>query len=37
VDQPTLLRLEETLKKNDYRSEALIIAVVQSYPFRMAK
>ncbi|QIF03251.1 DUF1592 domain-containing protein [Roseimicrobium sp. ORNL1] len=37
VDQPTLLRLEETLKKNDYRSEALIIGVVQSYPFRMAK
>jgi hypothetical protein len=33
-DQSTLLRLEETLKKNDYRSEALIMAVVQSYPFR---
>jgi hypothetical protein len=37
VDQPTLLRLEETLRKSDYHSEALIIAVVQSYPFRMAK
>ena len=32
-DQPTLLRLEETLKKADYRSEPLIIAVVQSFPF----
>ena len=37
VDQPTLLRLEETIRKNDYHSEALIIAVVQSYPFRMAR
>lgn len=32
-DQPTLLRLEETLKQADYRSESLIIAVVQSFPF----
>jgi mono/diheme cytochrome c family protein len=32
-DHPTLLRLEEVLRKNDYRSEPLIIAVVQSYPF----
>ncbi|HSI61937.1 MAG TPA: DUF1585 domain-containing protein, partial [Candidatus Saccharimonadia bacterium] len=37
VDQPTLLRLEDTLRKGDYHSEALIVAVVQSYPFRMAK
>lgn len=37
VDQPTLLRLEETLRKNDYRSEALILEVVRSFPFRNAK
>lgn len=34
TDQPTLLRLEETLRKNDYRSEALIVALVQSHPFQ---
>ena len=33
-DQPTLLRLEKTLRDNDYRSEPLIIAVVKSLPFR---
>lgn len=32
-DQPTLLRLEETLVQADYRSLPLIIAVVQSHPF----
>ena len=37
IDQPTLLRLEEVLRKNDYRSEPLIVAVVQSYPFRMRR
>jgi len=36
-DQPTLLRLEKTLKENDYRSQALIIAIVKSYPFRNRK
>ena len=33
-DQPTLLRLEKTLRDNDYRSEPLIIAVVKSVAFR---
>lgn len=33
-DQPTLLRLEETLRKGDYHFEPLAIALVQSYPFR---
>ncbi len=33
-DQPTVLRLEEVLRKNGYKSEALIVAVVKSYPFR---
>jgi hypothetical protein len=33
-DQPTLLRLEEALRKNDYRSESLIVALVQSPAFR---
>jgi hypothetical protein len=33
-DQPTLLRLEQVLSKNDYHSEPLIIALVQSHPFR---
>lgn len=33
-DQPTLLRLEQVLAKNDYHSEPLIIALVQSHPFR---
>lgn len=33
-DQPTLLRLEKVLREADYRSEALIIAVVKSVPFR---
>lgn len=32
-DQPTLLRLEETLIKNDYHALPLIVAVAQSYPF----
>ncbi len=32
-DQPTLLRLEETLVKNDYHALPLLIAVAQSYPF----
>ena len=32
-DQPTLLKLEEVLRKNDYRTEPLIVALVQSYPF----
>lgn len=36
-DQPTLLRLEETLVKNDYRALALIVAVAQSYPFTHRK
>ncbi len=36
-DQPTLLRLEDTLRKSDYRAEALILAVVQSFPFRMTR
>ena len=34
ADQPTLLKLEEVLRKNDYRMEPLIVALVQSYPFR---
>lgn len=33
-DQPTLLRLEKTLRDSDYHSEALILAVVKSVPFR---
>ncbi len=33
-DQPTLLRLEKVLRDGDYRSEALIIAVVKSEAFR---
>ncbi len=33
-DQPTLLRLEKVLRDGDYRSAALIIAVVRSVPFR---
>lgn len=33
-DQPTLLRLEKTLRDNDYHSEALIIATVKSAAFR---
>lgn len=33
-DQPTLLRLEQVLAKNDYRFEPLLIALVQSQPFR---
>ncbi|OYW77924.1 MAG: hypothetical protein B7Z37_01780 [Verrucomicrobia bacterium 12-59-8] len=33
-DQPTLLRLEKTLRDNDYHSEPLIIALVKSLPFR---
>jgi hypothetical protein len=33
-DQPTLLRLEEVLRQNDYRSEPLIVALVQSTAFR---
>lgn len=33
-DQPTLLRLEKTLRDNDYRSEPLIIALVKSALFR---
>ena len=37
ADQPTLLKLEEVLKKNDYRTEPLIVALVQSYPFRWRK
>jgi len=32
-DQPTLLRLEEVLVKEDYHALPLIIAVAQSYPF----
>lgn len=36
-DQPTLLRLEETLNKNDYRCEPVILALVKSYPFRWRK
>ena len=37
TDQPSLLRLEEVLRNNDYRSEALIIAIVQSHPFLYRK
>lgn len=33
-DQPTLLRLQETLRNNGCRSEALIVAIVKSYPFQ---
>jgi len=33
-DQPTLLRLEKVLRDGDYRSEALIMAVVKSEAFR---
>jgi hypothetical protein len=33
-DQPTLLRLQETLRNNGYHSEALIMAIVKSYPFQ---
>lgn len=33
ADQPTLLRLEETLIKNDWHAEPLIIAVATSFPF----
>ena len=33
-DQPTLLRLEKTLRDNDYRTEPLIVAIVKSLPFR---
>ena len=33
ADQPTLLRLEELLVKNDHRALPLITAVAQSYPF----
>jgi hypothetical protein len=36
-DQPTLLRLEETLTKNDYHCEPVIVALVKSYPFRWRK
>lgn len=32
-DQPTLLRLEEILVKNDYHALPLIIGIAQSYPF----
>ncbi|MDZ4287565.1 MAG: DUF1592 domain-containing protein [Prosthecobacter sp.] len=32
-DQPTLLRLEATLAKSEYRSLPAIIAVAQSFPF----
>ena len=37
ADQPTLLKLEEVLRKNDYHMEPLIVALVQSYPFRWRK
>lgn len=33
-DQPTLLRLEKTLRDNDYHCEPLLIALVKSLPFR---
>lgn len=33
ADQPALLRLEDTLIKNDWHAEPLIIAVATSYPF----
>lgn len=33
-DQPTLLKLEQVLAKNDYHFEPLIVALVQSQPFR---
>ena len=36
-DQPTLLRLEQTLEQNGWKSEPLIIAVAQSYPFTHRK
>lgn len=36
-DQPALLRLEKTLRDNNYRFEPLIIAVVQSRPFLWRK
>lgn len=36
-DQPQLLRLEEVLRKGDYHSEPLIVAVVQSRAFRMRR
>ena len=36
-DQPTLLRLEQALEQNGWKSEPLIIAVAQSYPFTHRK
>ena len=36
-DQPTLLRLEQTLQQNGWHSEPLIIAIAQSYPFTHRK
>lgn len=37
ADQPTVLRLEETLIKNDWRAEPLLIAVATSFPFTHRK
>lgn len=37
ADQPTLLRLEQTLQQNGWKTEPLIIAVAQSYPFTHRK
>ncbi len=36
-DQPTLLRLEQTLAQNGWHSEPLIVAVAQSFPFTHRK
>ncbi len=36
-DQPTLLRLEQTLQQQGFKMEPLIIAVAQSYPFTHRK
>ena len=33
TDAPTIKALSETLAKNNYRSQALIVGIVQSYPF----
>ncbi len=37
ADQPTLLRLEETLKQGDFHCEPVLLALVKSYPFRWRK
>ena len=36
-DQPTLLRLEQTLEQNGWHTEPLIVAIAQSVPFTRRK